>query len=428
MTSVLMLFGFLFLFIFLTVPIGIALGLSTALTLTLSSNIPNIIIAQNAFAGLDSFPLMAIPFFILAGNLMEHGGISKRILDFADSLIGFLTGGLAMVTTLSCMFFAAISGSGPATVSAIGTFMMPAMERKGYDGGFAAALTAAAGSIGVIIPPSIPFVIYAVATGQSITDLFLAGILPGLLIGVGLMVMSFFICKKNGWKGSGERPSLRRVGKEFCKAFWALLMPVIILGSIYSGICTPTEAAVIGIVYAVLIGTFVYKELKWKFMYKALVDTALINGATSFMIGLSTSFANYLTMEQVPNMVAELLTTITDNRVLVLLIINCFLLIVGCFIDNISSCLILAPIFLPVVVGLGMNPIHFGIVMTMNLAIGFITPPYGANLFVASGVGGVQFERVAKNVIPMVLTMVVILLLVTFIEPISMTLPTLFGK
>lgn len=426
--SVLILFGFLFLFIFLTIPIGIALGLSTALTLFFTSSIPTTIIAQNAFAGLDSFPLMAIPFFILAGNLMEHGGISKRILDFADSLIGFLTGGLAMVTTLSCMFFAAISGSGPATVSAIGTFMMPAMERKGYDGGFAAALTAAAGSIGVIIPPSIPFVIFAVATGQSITALFLAGIVPGLLIGVGLMIVSFFICKKNGWKGSGERPSLGRVLREFISAFWALLMPIIILGSIYSGLCTPTEAAVIGIVYAVVVGKFVYKELEGKFIYKALVDTALINGATSFMIGLSTSFANYLTMEQVPNMVANLLTTITDNRIIVLLIINCFLLVVGCFIDNISSCLILAPIFLPVVVGLGMSPIHFGIVMTMNLAIGFVTPPYGANLFVASGVSGVQFERVAKNVVPLIAGMIVVLLMVTFIEPISMTLPNMFSK
>ncbi len=426
--SVIILFGFLFLFIFLTIPIGIALGLSTALTLALTSNIPTTILAQNAFAGLDSFPLMAIPFFILAGNLMEHGGISKRILDFADSLIGFFTGGLAMVTTLSCMFFAAISGSGPATVSAIGTFMMPAMEKKGYDGGFAAALTAAAGSIGVIIPPSIPFVIYAVATGSSITDLFIAGIVPGILVGIGLMIASYIICKKNGWKGNGQKPSLGRVGKEFVKSFWALLMPVIILGSIYASICTPTEAAVIGIVYAIVVGKFVYKELSVKFIYKALVDTALINGATSFMIGLSTSFASYLTMEQVPNTVAAMLTTISDNPIIIMLIINCFLLIVGCFIDNISSCLILAPIFLPVVVGLGVSPVHFGIIMTMNLAIGFITPPYGANLFVAAGVSGVQFERVAKNVLPLVFTMIIILMMVTFIEPISMFLPHLMGK
>lgn len=420
--AVILLFLFLFTFIALTVPIGIALGLSTALTLALTSNIPTMIIAQNAFTGLDSFPLMAIPFFILAGNLMEHGGISRRILSFADSLVGFITGGLAMVTTLSCMIFAAISGSGPATVSAIGSFMMPAMKRKGYDEGFAAALSAAAGSIGVIIPPSIPFVIYAVATGSSISDLFIAGVIPGILVGVALMIASYYICKKHGWMGNGVKPSFKNVGEQFIKSFWALLMPVIILGSIYASICTPTEAAVLGIVYAIIVGKFVYRELEWKFIYKAVVDAALINGATSFMIGLSSSFASYLTMAQVPVKVATLLTTVSSNPVVILLIINIFLLIVGCFIDNISSCLILAPIFLPVVTHFGISPIHFGIIMTLNLAIGFVTPPYGANLFVASAVGDVPFTKVAKNALPLVLVMIIVLMLVTYIEPISMTM------
>jgi len=426
--SVLLLFFLLFLFITLTVPIGIALGLSTGLTLAFTSNIPTMIIAQNAFAGLDSFPLMAIPFFILAGNLMEHGGISRRILDFADSLVGFITGGLAMATTLSCMIFAAISGSGPATVSAIGSFMMPAMIKRGYDDGFAAALTAAAGSIGVIIPPSIPFVIYAVATGTSISDLFIAGVIPGILVGLSLMIASYFISKKHGWKGSGIKPSFKNVILQFKNGFWALLMPVIILGSIYSSVCTPTEAAVIGIVYAIIVGKFVYKELKMEFIYKAIVGAALINGATSFMIGLSTSFAKYLTMEQVPNMVANLLTTFSSNPIVILLIINVFLLIVGCFIDNISSCLILAPIFLPVVMKFGISPIHFGIILTLNLAIGFVTPPYGANLFVASAVGSVPFGKVAKNAIPLVLVMLVVLLLVTYIEPVSMTLVRMIAQ
>jgi C4-dicarboxylate transporter DctM subunit len=260
---------------------------------------------------------MAIPFFILAGNLMEHGGISRRILTFADSLVGFITGGLAMVTTLSCMIFAAISGSGPATVSAIGSFMIPAMKRRGYDDGFAAGLAAAAGSIGVIIPPSIPFVIYAVATGTSISDLFIAGVIPGILVGVALMIVSYIISKKNGWKGNEQKPSIKNVMVQFKESFWALLMPVIVLGSIYTSISTPTEAAVIGIVYAVAVGKLVYKELEWKFIYKAVVDAALINGATSFMIGLSSSFASYLTMARVPSTVALLLTSATDSPIAV---------------------------------------------------------------------------------------------------------------
>lgn len=424
----LILFLFLFFFISLSVPIGICLGLSTALTLLLTSKIPTMIIAQNAFTGLDSFPLMAIPFFILAGNLMEHGGISRRILTFADSLVGFITGGLAMVTTLSCMIFAAISGSGPATVSAIGSFMIPAMKRRGYDDGFAAGLAAAAGSIGVIIPPSIPFVIYAVATGTSISDLFIAGVIPGILVGIALMLVSYVISKKNGWKGNEQKPSIKNVLVQFKESFWALLMPVIVLGSIYASICTPTEAAVIGIVYAIAVGKIVYKELEWKFIYKAIVDAALINGATSFMIGLSSSFASYLTMARVPATVAVLLTSATESPIVVLLIINIFLLIVGCFIDNISSCLILAPIFLPIVVNFGISPVHFGLIMTLALAIGFVTPPYGANLFVSAAISGVPFNKVARSAVPLVLAMIIVLLAVTYIEPLSMTLVRMVAK
>lgn len=424
----LILFLFLFFFISLSVPIGICLGLSTALTLLLTSKIPTMIIAQNAFTGLDSFPLMAIPFFILAGNLMEHGGISRRILTFADSLVGFITGGLAMVTTLSCMIFAAISGSGPATVSAIGSFMIPAMKRRGYDDGFAAGLAAAAGSIGVIIPPSIPFVIYAVATGTSISDLFIAGVIPGILVGIALMLVSYVISKKNGWKGNEQKPSIKNVLVQFKESFWALLMPVIVLGSIYASICTPTEAAVIGIVYAIAVGKIVYKELEWKFIYKAIVDAALINGATSFMIGLSSSFASYLTMARVPATVAVLLTSATESPIVVLLIINIFMLIVGCFIDNISSCLILAPIFLPIVVNFGISPVHFGLIMTLALAIGFVTPPYGASLFVSAAISGVPFNKVARSAVPLVLAMIIVLLAVTYIEPLTMTLVRMVAK
>ena len=356
-------------FVSISLPIGISLGLSTVIALIFMTDIDTVMVAQTAFASLDSFTLMAIPFFMLAGNFMRYGGISKRLLDLADHIIGFVTGGLGAVTTLTCMFFAAISGSGPATVSAIGSFMMPAMKEKGYDPGYSAALTAAAGTIGVVIPPSIPFVIYGVVTGTSIGSLFLAGIIPGILMGLALMVTNYRTAKKNGWLGSGQRPKLRSVGKATKNAFWALMSPVIILGGIYGGIFTPTEAAAVSCVYTFVIGKFVYKELDMKKLMDCLKDTVLLAGATSFMIGLSSGFAFLLTMKQVPNTVAEALLSVSDNKIVILLIINVFLLIIGCFIDNISSCTILAPILLPVVVALGVDPIHFGIIMTMNLAL-----------------------------------------------------------
>ena len=409
-------------FVSISLPIGISLGLSTVIALIFMTDIDTVMVAQTAFASLDSFTLMAIPFFMLAGNFMRYGGISKRLLDLADHIIGFVTGGLGAVTTLTCMFFAAISGSGPATVSAIGSFMMPAMKEKGYDPGYSAALTAAAGTIGVVIPPSIPFVIYGVVTGTSIGSLFLAGIIPGILMGLALMVTNYRTAKKNGWLGSGQRPKLRSVGKATKNAFWALMSPVIILGGIYGGIFTPTEAAAVSCVYTFVIGKFVYKELDMKKLIDCLKDTVLLAGATSFMIGLSSGFAFLLTMKQVPNTVAEALLSVSDNKIVILLIINVFLLIIGCFIDNISSCTILAPILLPVVVALGVDPIHFGIIMTMNLAIGFITPPYGANLFIASAVGNTPMESIIKRVWPLILTIVVVLLLTTFIPGLSMLL------
>lgn len=409
-------------FVSISLPIGISLGLSTVIALIFMTDIDTVMVAQTAFASLDSFTLMAIPFFMLAGNFMRYGGISKRLLDLADHIIGFVTGGLGAVTTLTCMFFAAISGSGPATVSAIGSFMMPAMKEKGYDPGYSGALTAAAGTIGVVIPPSIPFVIYGVVTGTSIGSLFLAGIIPGILMGLALMVTNYRTAKKNGWLGSGQRPKLRSVGKATKNAFWALMSPVIILGGIYGGIFTPTEAAAVSCVYTFVIGKFVYKELDMKKLMDCLKDTVLLAGATSFMIGLSSGFAFLLTMKQVPNTVAEALLSVSDNKIVILLIINVFLLIIGCFIDNISSCTILAPILLPVVVALGVDPIHFGIIMTMNLAIGFITPPYGANLFIASAVGNTPMESIIKRVWPLILTITVVLILTTFIPGLSMLL------
>lgn len=427
--TIAVLFGTLFILIFLSVPIGIAIGVSTILTIYLAVDNINVgTIAQKAFTALDSFPLMAIPFFILAGVLMGKGGVSKRLLDFASSLVGFMTGGLAMVTILACMFFAAISGSGPATVAAIGSFMIPAMQEKKYGGGFASALTATAGSTGVIIPPSIPFVLLGVTGGLSISELFLAGILPGILIGILLMIASFIVIKmkKIEVEESEKKIELKKVWTTFYKAIWAMLTPVIVLGGIYSGIFTPTEAAAVAIVYALFVGIFIYRELRWKEIYESLVETIRITGATLYMVGLSIAFAYLLTIERIPAKIADMILASSDNPIIVILLIILFLLIVGAFIDTIAAIVILTPILLPVATQIGMDPIHFGVVMVTSLAIGFITPPVGVNLFVASAVGKVPFDKIVRASLPLFITMVIALLIISFIPGISLFFVDLF--
>ncbi len=409
------LFGIFFVLIFLAVPIGYAIGISTLLSLMIYSDIPLLMISQNSVAGVDSFPLLAIPFFMLAGNLMSSGGIAKRLVNFFESCIGHVTGGLGMVTVAVCMFFAAISGSAVATVSAVGAFMIPEMVNHGYSKSFSAALTAAAGTIGVIIPPSIPFVIYGVVSGTSITDLFTAGFLPGIMMGIALMITCYIISKKNGYKGKAQRSSLKEILISFKDAFWAILSPVIILGGIYSGYFTPTEAAVISVVYSFIIGVFVYKELDLKGAYKSFKDAIVVNGATTFMVGLSTAFAAYLTMEQIPAMIANGITSVTSNGFILLLLINLFLILVGMFIDNIPATIILTPILLPVVKSVGMSPVTFGIMLTMNLAIGFCTPPYGINLFVASAISKVSMEDLTKQIIKPIIALIVVLMLISYV-------------
>ena len=410
-------------------PIGIALGAATIIAMVTSTNIQLLTITQSCFGGLDSFPLMAIPFFILAGNLMKYGGISTRLIDFAVACVGSIKGGLGAVTVLACMFFAAISGSAPATVTAIGSIIVPEMKKNGYDQGYSAALTAAAGTIGVIIPPSIPFVIYGVISGASIGALFMAGVIPGLIIGIALILVNYIMSRRFGYgDGFEQNFVLKNVWRTFKQAIWAIMAPVIILGGIYGGIFTPTEAAVVGCVYALIVGKFIYHELDFKELYSGFRESALANGSTTFMVGLSMAFASYLTMAQVPQTIAGGFAAISSNPIIILLMINLLLLFMGCFIDNISSCVIMTPILLPIVVGLGMDPIQFGIVMTVNLAIGFITPPYGANLFFASAVAKVNVMDVVAKIIPFIIVMLGILLLLTFVPSISMWLPNLLIK
>lgn len=420
------LFSSFFVLLLLMVPIGYAIGIATLIAIVVAGDgtVPLLMIAQKSITGVDSFPLMAIPFFMLAGNLMSGGGIAKRLINFFDSFMGLITGGLSMVTTVTCMFFAAISGSAVATTSAVGSFMIPEMRKRGYDDGFSASIAAAAGTIGVIIPPSVPFVIYGVATGTSITDLFKAGIVPGLAMGVALMIACYFLCKKHGFQvsNSDRRFSLHAVWKSFLESFWALLSPVIILGGIYSGYFTPTESAVIGVVYSYIVGRFVYKELDNAAAYEALRKTVVVNGSTTFMVGLSSAFAAYLSLAGIPRMLANAMLQITDNKFILLLMINCFLLVVGCLVDNIPATIILAPILLPVVQSLGMSPITFGIMLTMNLAIGFCTPPYGIDLFVAQKISGVKMGQMLKYMWWFILALVIVLLLTTYWAPFTMFL------
>lgn len=416
----LVLFGIFVVLLLLGVPIGYSIGISTVVSVFWFTQIPMVVVAQQSIVATNSFPLMAIPFFMLAGNIMSTGGVAKRLMGFANIFVGFITGGLAMVGTLSSMFFGAISGSAVATTSAIGSFLIPEMEKKGYNKSFSAAVCAAAGTVGVIIPPSIPLVIYGVVVGASIGDLFLAGILPGVLMGVCLLVADYIMSKKLGYKRSGDRPNLKIIWHSFKDSFWALLSPVIILGGIYSGIFTPTEAAVIAVVYSFIIGKFVYKELTWKGLYSSLVEAITINGATTFMVGLSGAFATFLTMQQLPQKMAGAMLEITTNKILLLLVINLFLLFVGMLIDNIPATIILAPILLPVVTQLGMSPITLGVMITLNLAIGFITPPYGINLFVASAVANVKMESIVKYILPFIGALLVTLMATTYLPALTL--------
>ena len=415
--KILVLFGTMFLLMMIGSPIAVALGVATMVTMTATTNISLTTMSTACLSGLDSFPLMAIPFFMLAGNLMKSGGISRRILDFADAVVGWVTGSVGMVTVVASMFFAALSGSSPATVTAIGGITIPEMKEEGYDPAYATAITAAAGTIGVIIPPSIPCVIYGVAAQCSISDLFLAGIIPGILIGVVLMIVNYVTAKKCGF-GHTKKFHAGHLLRTLGDSIWALLVPVIILGGIYGGIFTPTESAVAAIIYSIFVGVFIYHELDLKSILEAFKETALINGQTTFLVGISMAFARFLTMSQVPGTLAKGILGIS-NPIAILLVINLFLLVVGCFIDNISSTVILTPILLPIVAGIGMSPIQFGIVMTVNLAIGFITPPYGCNLFFASAISNVSVVDIAKKILPMIGVMLIVLMALTFIPALS---------
>ena len=418
MTAAVIFISFIVLLL-LSMPVGYAIGISAVLGL-LTTGMPISIIPSYCITGTDSFTLLALPLFVFSGNLMSNGSIARRLLDFCDCLLGWLTGGLAMVCTVTCMFFAAISGSAVATTCAVGSFLIPRMTDRGYDKGFAGAITASAGSIGVIIPPSIPFVLYGCVAQVSIGDLFVAGFLPGIMMGVALMLVSYFYCKKNGWKGEPGKYTKKETLACFKDAIWAILMPVIILGGIYSGVFTPTECAAIACVYCLIVSCFVYRDLDFKGVIKAMKDTVGIGCVALYLMGFSQVFANVLALERIPEMLANAILSLTSNRIFLLLLINIFLLIIGCFIDNIPATIILTPILLPIAKSCGVDPVSFGVIMTMNLAIGFVTPPYGIDLFMAMQVGNIKMGEMLKPVLWMIGALIVVLLSITYIPALTL--------
>lgn len=419
------LFGTLIIALILNMPVGIAIGLSSLCAVFADGRLSSLYIVQQLVTSADSFPLMAIPLFILAGELMGAGGVSKRLLNVCNVFLGRFTGGLATVTVVLCMFFAAVSGSGPATVAAIGSMVIPTMLQKGYSKSFTLALIATAGSIGVIIPPSIPMVVYGVSTSTSISSMFMAGFLPGLMIGGSLILVSYIYCKKHGWKGDDYKYSAKEKLAAIWDAKWALINPVIILGGIYAGIFTPTEAAAVAAVYAFICGVFIYKELDIKQLFGTLGNACNATGTTMVIIGCATAFTKILTIEKIPDAITNGILNFSDNMIVILLLINLLLLVVGCFMDTTPAMMVLSPILLPIALQFGIDPIHFGLIMVVNLAIGFITPPLGINLFVAARVGSSKLETVCSGIIKFIIVMLVDLMLITFIPEISMTLPKL---
>lgn len=416
----------LFLVFLLGFPIAFSLGM-VSLAQVLIDGFPALVVVQRMFTGADSIALTAIPLFILSGGLMFRGGMSKRIVNFADLLIGHFPSGLAMVSILACMFFAAITGSAIAATAAIGGIMIPLMVEKGYDKEYCAPLLACGGSIGPIIPPSIPLLIFGVMANVSVAKLFIGGFLPGILMGVGLMIYSYFVGKKRNYIGRETKAPLKDVliaGKD---ALLALLMPVIIIGGILSGAFTPTESGTIAVFYALIVGMFVYKELTVKDLWIALRDSAKSTGQVLVVVAFASLFTWVITVNNVPQDVGAFLQSTINNKYVLLLVINIILLIAGTFIDTTSAIVIFTPLFLPLAQSFGIDLIHFGLIMAVNLTIGMCTPPLGVCLFVAGSIAKISLKDQFRDLLPMLGVLIVVLLLVTYIPQIVLFLPGLFS-
>ena len=422
------LFGIFFFLLIFRVPIAVALGLSVLSAFWIFGPEPfafdqPLLISntQQLFTALDKFPLMAIPFFVLAANIMTAGGLSRRLTDAANAVVGGMFGGLGITTVVSCMFFAAISGSSPATVVAIGSIMSPSMIRNGYGKRYSTGLVASAGSLGILIPPSIPLIVYGVATEESVGQLFMAGFLPGILVGSILLVVVYIVARRAGFRSDVEMTWGEKAAS-IGRATWSLVLPVIVLGGIYGGFFTPTEAAAVAVVYAFLVAVFVYRDLSLKDLPQVLVNSASMSAMIMFIIANAMMFAFLLTTERIPVHIADWIIAQDLAPWLFLIAVNILLLVVGMFMEPSAAILILAPLLLPAALDLGVDPIHLGIIMVMNLEVGMITPPMGLNLFVAAGISRLPMGEVIRGVLPFSAVLLASLFLVTYVPQISLFL------
>ncbi|ACN13963.1 DctM2 [Desulforapulum autotrophicum HRM2] len=408
--------------LFLGVPIAVILGITTMVCLIFFTSTPLHIITQQLFNALDNFVLLAIPFFILAGSIMTRGGIAKKLVAFVNALVGWFPGGLAMAGILACIFFAAISGSSPATVVAIGSIMIPALIKAGYGERFSLGLITVSGSLGIVIPPSIPMILYCLVMNVSVAEMFMAGIVPGLLIGFALMAYTFFIARKNNWRVE-TRASLAEIVRTAREGVWALLLPFIVLGGIYSGLFTPTEAAAVSVVYALGVELFIYREFKFTEITGVCQEAAVLSACLLFILSTAMTFIWLLTAEHLPHQLADIIIQHINSPWMFLLTVNVLFLILGCFMDDVSAMLILAPLFLETLNRYNIDLVHFGIVMVLNIQMGMLTPPFGLNLFVASGITKAPLLTIARGVAPFLAIMLTCLMLVTYIPWISLALP-----
>ncbi len=420
------LFGAFAILLVIGAPITVALGMAAmAAFMSIGKDVATLV--QVAYNSVNSFPVMALPAFILSGALMQDSGISRRLVNIAEALAGRMTGGMAASTVIACLFFGAISGSGPATTAAVGMLMIPAMIKRNYDKGYASAVTASSGGLGVVIPPSIPMVIFGVTASESITKLFIAGVFPGLLIAGGIILMNYFISKRKGYKSDAEDWSIKTVFVSLKEGFWALMAPVVILGGIYSGFFTPTEAAIVSIFYTLFVGIFIYKELKLKSIFKAMDSTTWLAGRVLIILFTAQAFGRLLVQYKIPDAIAGGLLALTGNVFIIWALIIFFLIAIGMFMETLATIMLVTPVLLPVMTSLGVDPIHFGVVLVMCCEIGFETPPLGENLFIASGIAKTSIEEISVKSIPFSIVEILSVFIVAYIPGLALWLPKLLG-